>query len=80
MASETGKLFSFHNVGLFSDHFLSKRLPAESPLWTNEKVTTQTARRKDAKAGAPIALGEMSQLLQLLPSDDRFTNLGLEGT
>jgi hypothetical protein len=34
MASETGKLFPFNNVGLFSDHFLSKRLPAESPLWS----------------------------------------------
>jgi len=46
MASESGKLFSFHNVGLFSDHFLSKRLPAESPLWTSEKVTAQTALEK----------------------------------
>jgi type I restriction-modification system DNA methylase subunit len=43
MASETGELFSFHNVGLFSDHFLSKRLPAESLLWTSEKIAAQTA-------------------------------------
>jgi len=43
MASESGKLFPFHNVGLFSDHFLSKRLPAESPYWTSEKAAAQTA-------------------------------------
>ena len=43
MASESGKLFSFHNVGLFSDHFLNKRLPAESPLWSSQKAAAQTA-------------------------------------
>jgi hypothetical protein len=41
MASETGKLFPFNNVGLFSDHFLSKRLSTESPLWVSEKPTAQ---------------------------------------
>ena len=42
MSIESGKLFSFYNVGLFSDHFLSKRLPAESPLWSSEKSVAQT--------------------------------------
>lgn len=37
MAGETGKFFPFHNVGLFSDHFLSKRLPGESSVWRSEK-------------------------------------------
>lgn len=43
MASESGELFSFYNVGLFSDHFLNKRLPTESPYWTSEKAAAQTA-------------------------------------
>ncbi len=43
MSGETGKLFSFHNVGLFSDHFLTKRLPAESPVWASEKASAQAA-------------------------------------
>jgi len=43
MASESGELFSFNNVGLFSDHFLSKRLPAESPLWGSEKAAAKKA-------------------------------------
>jgi type I restriction-modification system DNA methylase subunit len=46
MASETGKLFPFNNVGLFSDHFLSKRLPAESPLWSSEKLAAENCRAK----------------------------------
>ncbi len=46
MSIESGKLFSFYNVGLFSDHFLSKRLPAESPYWTSEKATAQAAFNK----------------------------------
>jgi hypothetical protein len=43
MSSETGKLFPFHNVGLFSDHFLSKRLAADSPFWISEKAAAQVA-------------------------------------
>jgi hypothetical protein len=46
MASETGKFFPFNNVGLFSDHFLSKRLPAESPLWSSEKAAAQNCFEK----------------------------------
>lgn len=46
MASETGKLFSFNNVGLFSDHFLSKRLPAKSPLWSSENPAAQNCLEK----------------------------------
>ena len=45
MASETGKL-SFNNVGLFSDHFLRKRLPAESPVWSSEKAAAQNCFEK----------------------------------
>jgi hypothetical protein len=37
MPGETGKLFAFNNVGLFSDHFLNKRLAAEPSLWVSEK-------------------------------------------
>ncbi len=46
MATESGKLFPFHNVNLFSDHFLTKRLPAESSLWSSEKVAAQAAFEK----------------------------------
>ncbi len=46
MAGETGKLFPFNNVGLFSDHFLTKRLPAESPLWTSEKAAAHNVLEK----------------------------------
>jgi type I restriction-modification system DNA methylase subunit len=46
MATESGKLFPFHNVGLFSNHFLTKRLPAESSLWNSEKVAAQAAFEK----------------------------------
>lgn len=42
MAADSGKLFPFHNVGLFSDHFLNKKLPAESALWQTEKPSVQT--------------------------------------
>src|SRR2546425_7545033 len=41
MPNESGKLVHFHNVGLFSDHFLNRRLPSESHLWASEKATAQ---------------------------------------
>lgn len=46
MTIKSGKLFPFHNVSLFSDHFLSKRLPAESSLWASEMATAQAALKK----------------------------------
>jgi hypothetical protein len=46
MAGETGKLFPFNNVGLFSDHFLTKRLPTESPLWSSEKAAARNVLEK----------------------------------
>jgi hypothetical protein len=46
MARKTGILFPFHNVGLFSDHFLSKRLPAESPLWGSQKTASHNCLKK----------------------------------
>lgn len=42
MTIESGKLFPFCNVSLFSDHFLSKRLPAESSLWASAKTPAQS--------------------------------------
>ena len=46
MTIESGKLFPFHNISLFSDHFLSKRLPAESQLWVNDKTAAHQALDK----------------------------------
>ena len=46
MAGETGKLFPFNNVGLFSDHFLTKRLPAESPCGQARKPRPTTFSKK----------------------------------
>ena len=46
MPGETGKLFPFNNVGLFSDHFLNKRLPAEPSLWISETSRAQECLKK----------------------------------
>jgi len=46
MPGETGKPFPFNNVGLFSDHFLNKRLSAEPSLWISETSRAQECLKK----------------------------------
>jgi hypothetical protein len=47
MPGETGKLFPFNNVGLFSDHFLNKKLPARTIALDQRDVESSGMPQKD---------------------------------